>query len=335
MDNDSVSKVIGVGDVCLKTNMGVHLWIKGVKHAPDVCFNLHMLDDGGYENHFGYEKWKLTKGNLVVAREEKISKLYWTKTLVAKDSNVELEKCFHYIAAFSLKEVELLELVHSNVCDPLKALVEKQSCKKVKCIRSDNGDEHYGPFNVYCKQQGIRHERTLIEKGEALYIAVHVINLSLAVALNTKYDHLRVFGCKAFVHVPKDQRSKLDMKTRQGIFIGRLYDLVENKLVRICNVQFIKDQTIEDIDKVKNTILDKDNSLSKIDPVQMLVHDLDIVDNNFQNGEQHDYVGDQQLGDVFYVPLDDDAEEEQEMSQDENLGDAPEPPLVQLRKSNR
>ncbi|RDY06497.1 hypothetical protein CR513_09507, partial [Mucuna pruriens] len=45
-----------------------------------------MLDDGGYDNHFGHGKWKLTKGNLVVARGEKISKLYWTKALVAKDS---------------------------------------------------------------------------------------------------------------------------------------------------------------------------------------------------------------------------------------------------------
>ncbi|RDX82110.1 hypothetical protein CR513_37143, partial [Mucuna pruriens] len=158
--------------------------------------------------------------------------------------------------------------------------------------------------------------------GEALYTAVHVINLSLAVALNTevsnkiwfekdvKYNHLRIFGYKAFVHVPKDERSKLDMKTRQCIFIGyghdeygyRMYDPVEKKLVRSRDVQFMEDQTIEDI---------------------------------VQNGEQHNYIGDQQLGDDFDVSLDDDAEEEQEMSQDENLGDAPEPPPAQLRRSNR
>ncbi|RDY07894.1 hypothetical protein CR513_07940, partial [Mucuna pruriens] len=89
MGNDGVTKVISVGDVCLQTNTGMQLWLRGVKHAPDVRFNLismHMLDDGGYDNHFGHKKWKLTKGNLVVARGEKISKLYWTKALVAKDS---------------------------------------------------------------------------------------------------------------------------------------------------------------------------------------------------------------------------------------------------------
>nr|KYP47811.1 Retrovirus-related Pol polyprotein from transposon TNT 1-94 [Cajanus cajan] len=63
MGNDGVSKVIGVGDVCLQTNMGTQLLLKGVKHAPYVRFNLismRMLDDGGYDNHFGFEKLKLT-----------------------------------------------------------------------------------------------------------------------------------------------------------------------------------------------------------------------------------------------------------------------------------
>ncbi|RDX63641.1 hypothetical protein CR513_57905, partial [Mucuna pruriens] len=99
------------------------------------------------------------------------------------------------------------------------------------------------------------------------------------------------------------------MKTRQCIFIGyghdeygyRMYDPVEKKLVRSRDVQFMEDQTIKDI---------------------------------VQNGEQHNY-DDQLLGDGFDVPLDDDVEEEQEMSQDENLGDAPELPPVQLRRSNR
>lgn len=89
MGNDGVPKVIGVGDVCLQTNMGMQSLLRGVKHAPDVRFNLismQVLDDSDYDNHFGSGKWKLTKGNLIVARGEKNSKLYWTKALVARDS---------------------------------------------------------------------------------------------------------------------------------------------------------------------------------------------------------------------------------------------------------
>ncbi|RDY05690.1 hypothetical protein CR513_10451, partial [Mucuna pruriens] len=62
---------------------------------------------------------------------------------------------------------------------------------------------------------------TLIERVRCM-----LSEASPVVALNTKvpdkiwfgkdvkYDHLRIFGCKAFVHVPKDEKSKLDMKTR-------------------------------------------------------------------------------------------------------------------------
>nr|KYP52740.1 Retrovirus-related Pol polyprotein from transposon TNT 1-94 [Cajanus cajan] len=59
MGNDGVSKVIGVGDFCLQTNMGMQLLLRGVKHAPDVRFNLilvQILDDGGYDSHFGSGK---------------------------------------------------------------------------------------------------------------------------------------------------------------------------------------------------------------------------------------------------------------------------------------
>ena len=62
--------------------------------------------------------------------------------------------------------------------------------------------------------------------GEAMRLAVDLINLSPSVPLNDDipqrvwtgkdvfYNHLRVFGCRAFVHVLRDERSKLDSKTK-------------------------------------------------------------------------------------------------------------------------
>src|SRR6185312_8038761 len=32
--------------------------------------------------------------------------------------------------------------------------------------------------------------------------------------------HLRIFGCDAYVHIPKEQRSKLDSKSTKTIFLG-------------------------------------------------------------------------------------------------------------------
>ena len=169
MGNDGESKVIGVGDVCLQTNMGVQLLLKGFKHVLDVCFNLIfvlMLDDSDYDSHFSSKKWKLTKGTLVVARGEKSTKLYWTKALVTKYTMnamdmeaslshrrlshisekrpnclakkdvlqglkiAELERCSHCMdgkqTRMSFKKHPtsrksyLLQLVHYDVCGPLK-----------------------------------------------------------------------------------------------------------------------------------------------------------------------------------------------------------------------
>ena len=35
-----------------------------------------------------------------------------------------------------------------------------------------------------------------------------------------RVDHLRVFGCDAYVHVPKDERGKLDSKAKKCVLLG-------------------------------------------------------------------------------------------------------------------
>ena len=59
--------------------------------------------------------------------------------------------------------------------------------------------------------------------------------------------------------IPKYERSKLYVKTRQRVFVGydqnefgyRLYNPVEKKLIRSRDVVFMEDQTITDIDEVE------------------------------------------------------------------------------------
>ena len=72
--------------------------------------------------------------------------------------------------------------------------------------------------------------------AEAMRTTVDLINLSPSAPLlgdvpqrvwigkNVTYDHLKVFGCRAFVHIPKDERSKLDDKAKQCIFLGYGHD---------------------------------------------------------------------------------------------------------------
>ena len=55
-----------------------------------------------------------------------------------------------------------------------------------------------------------------------------------------RVDMMKVFGCLAYSHIPKDERKKVDVKTRKCIFLGystnvkayRLYDCDRQKIIR-------------------------------------------------------------------------------------------------------
>jgi transposase InsO family protein len=146
-----------------------------------------------------------------------------------------------------------------------KALVENQTKKRIKVLRTDNGGEFCGnEFEEFYKKCGIsrqkttpyapqqngvveRMNRTLMEKSscmlsgvglgkelwaEAVGTTCYLLNRSPSSTLDdmnpqevwtvkeTSLTHLKVFGCDAYVHVPKENRSKLDKKAEKCIFIG-------------------------------------------------------------------------------------------------------------------
>ncbi|KAL6344420.1 hypothetical protein AAG906_039676 [Vitis piasezkii] len=159
--------------------------------------------------------------------------------------------------------------------------VKRQTGKQLKSVRANNGGEYRGPFEQYCRSHGIRLKKMRMNRiicdrtrcmlsheklpksfwGEFMRTFVDLINLSPSYPLESDIPerHLRVFGCRAFVHVPKDELSKLDSKTKQFIFLGysneefgyRLWDSATKKIIRSGDVVFFEDQTIEDLDQVK------------------------------------------------------------------------------------
>ena len=104
---------------------------------------------------------------------------------------------------------------------------------------------------------------------EAMRTAIDFINLSALVPLDgdvsqrvqmgkdVSSKHLKVFGCRAYVHIPKDERSKLDDKAKEYINLGygyeefgyRLWDPQTIKLIRSRDVVFLKDQIVGDAEK--------------------------------------------------------------------------------------
>ena len=79
MANRSVTKVVGIGDVVLVSDIGSKLILRDVRHVPDIPLNIistGKLDDEGYESYFGGGQWKLTKDSLIIARCLKQNSLY-------------------------------------------------------------------------------------------------------------------------------------------------------------------------------------------------------------------------------------------------------------------
>ena len=88
--------------------------------------------------------------------------------------------------------------------------------------------------------------------AEAMLIAVYLINMSPSVPLkgdvpqqvwtgkNVSYQYLKVFECLPYMHVAKDQKSKLNSKSKPCIFLGyledefgyKLWDILDKKVVR-------------------------------------------------------------------------------------------------------
>lgn len=138
-----------------------------------------------------------------------------------------------------------------------------------------NGIQHELTAPYTPQQNGVaeRLNRTLMERvrsmlfasglsdrywGEALLTATYLKNRSPTKVLNDKTPeemwsgrkpnlaHLRVFGCTAFVHVPKGVGSKLMSRTKRCIFLGydtidfsyRLLDIDKNCIIRSRNVVF-------------------------------------------------------------------------------------------------
>ena len=89
-------------------------------------------------------------------------------------------------------------------------------------------------------------------------MACYIINQSPRFSLDGKvaeevwigkevdYSSIRIFGCLAYMHIPSEERSKLDSKSKKGIFLGfkkgvkgcKLWDPVVEKVVISRDVVF-------------------------------------------------------------------------------------------------
>ena len=85
---------MGIGDVCIETNVGSIMMLKDVRHVLDLrmnVFSILAMDRVGYCNYLGNGRWKLTKGPLVVTRGHACCGLYRTHVKTCKKKFNEIK----------------------------------------------------------------------------------------------------------------------------------------------------------------------------------------------------------------------------------------------------
>eukprot|EP00253_Pinus_taeda_P004358 PITA_04358 len=119
----------------------------------------------------------------------------------------------------------------SRFCE-FKALVEKESGKKIRALRSDNGGEYVSQeFKDFCAAEGIKRELTAPHNPQKNGMAERknrMINRSPHHILGMKtpeeafpgkrpdVGHFRIFGSSVYCHVTKDARKKLKPTVELG-----------------------------------------------------------------------------------------------------------------------
>ena len=80
MGDDEPCKIVGIGKVWIKLNYGNEWLIKYLRHIPTMKINLILIEklgDVSCLSTFGKTWWNITKGELVIAKGDRIGTLYF------------------------------------------------------------------------------------------------------------------------------------------------------------------------------------------------------------------------------------------------------------------
>eukprot|EP00253_Pinus_taeda_P007075 PITA_07075 len=259
LGDDKPYKIVGMGKVFVKQQNGNQWLLKEVRHVPDLKKNListGQLGGEGCVTNFTDKACKVTKGALVIEKGKKVSSLGGSHYSVTFIDDATRKTWIYCIK----NKYDVFDTFKK-----WKALVEIKTGKKLKCLRLDNGGEYCSKeFDRYCSEHGICREKTVPrtpqENGVSERMNRTVVERARGPSSSldggvpeeawtgkkVNYSFLKPFGCEAFVHIDKENRTKLEAKSKKCTFIGygvndfgyRLYDYENHKIIRSRDVIF-------------------------------------------------------------------------------------------------
>ena len=131
--NGESLNIVGLGDVRIKQPNSFVWILQKISHIPKLKKNLIsviQLDDYGHSIHFRSGEWKVTKGAMVIVRDNKRSILYMTtdpsNVVVVVEDNIDVGQWQNRLGHMSQKgmrellsngKLPRLKTVNFDMCD--------------------------------------------------------------------------------------------------------------------------------------------------------------------------------------------------------------------------
>ncbi|GJS50016.1 retrovirus-related pol polyprotein from transposon TNT 1-94, partial [Tanacetum coccineum] len=163
--DDKTLDIAGVGGVVLKTSFGTSWNLKDVRYIPGLkkrLISIGQLDEEGYHVGFGDQQWKVTKGNLVVARGNKRGSLYMVE--VPSDGiNAAIDvkgntALWHQTLGHMSEKVKVKDVAR-----------DKLDAKSMKCTFIGYGSDEMGYRFWDLKSHKVVRSRDVIFNEDSLY----------------------------------------------------------------------------------------------------------------------------------------------------------------------
>ncbi|KAJ4710294.1 Retrovirus-related Pol polyprotein from transposon TNT 1-94 [Melia azedarach] len=160
---------IGIGSIKIRTHDGKFCTLNNVRHVPLMTKNLislSMLDNKGFSFQGEGGVLHVCKGSNVVLKGVKRGTLYFLQGSTLSSSVAVASSEIDKDNMTKLWHMRLGHMSHKSEAfknfRQWKALVENQTGKKIKRLRTDNGLEFcWSEFDEFCKNEGIARHHTV------------------------------------------------------------------------------------------------------------------------------------------------------------------------------